>query len=133
MVWCLVLVWVGAGAENLQTSSVEVRGCVFTSHLPLVSTLAPGLRLCHRLQGLLGLSLLLYGLRVGVLGSDHLQLPDLPPVVESCHHQEHGGRQEAAQEQTTHSWSMHFPFGNYVNPSLSSLLIFSLIIFLDSI
>ena len=102
-----------------------------TSHLPLVSTLAPGLRLCDsRLQGLLGLSLLLYGLRVGVLGSDHLQLPDLPPVVESCHHQEHGGRQEAAQEQTTHSWSMHFHFGNYVNPSLSSLVNS---IFLDSI
>ena len=126
-----MLVWVGAGAGNLQTSSVEVRGCVFTSHLPLVSTLAPRLRLCDsRLQGLLGLSLLLHGLRVGVLGSDHLQLPDLPPVVESCHHQEHGGRQEAAQEQTTHSWSMHFHFGNYVNPSLSSLVNS---IFLDSI
>ena len=104
---------------------------MFTSHLPLVSTLAPGLRLCDsRLQGLLGLSLLLYGLRVGVLGSDHLQLPDLPPVVESCHHQEHGGGEEAAQEQTTHSWSMHFHFGNYVNPSLSSLVNS---IFLDSI
>ena len=126
-----MLVWVGAGAGNLQTSSVEVRGCVFTSHLPLVSTLAPGLRLCDsRLRGLLGLSLLLHGLRVGVLGSDHLQLPDLPPVVESCHHQEHGGGEEAAQEQTTHSWSMHFHFGNYVNPSLSSLVNS---IFLDSI
>lgn len=126
-----MLVWVGAGAGNLQTSSVEVRGCVFTSHLPLVSTLAPRLRLCDsRVQGLLGLSLLLHGLRVGVLGSDHLQLPDLPPVVESCHHQEHGGGEEAAQEQTTHSWSMHFHFGNYVNPSLSSLVNS---IFLDSI
>ena len=118
----------GGGREPADKLS---RGQRFTSHLPLVSTLAPGLRLCDsRLQGLLGLSLLLHGLRVGVLGSDHLQLPDLPPVVESCHHQEHGGRQEAAQEQTTHSWSMHFHFGNYVNPSLSSLVNS---IFLDSI